>query len=142
MCKYFIIICFSFFLFYAGDAQPTVPTKLSYFKTTPSIIDGCEEDYTYDTTSLKRKQYIFITNLQGSAFIRVKGKTISLHRASQFQPAENMHKEIYKGNGYTIIIVTKEGHQIGDEGNYEKGVLEVKHGSEDVTYKIHGMAGC
>ena len=140
--QYYITIFFV--LFYgAGHAQPTIPSvKLSYFVTTPPVIDGCEGDYTYDTTALKTKKYIFITNLQGLGLIRVNGKTISLQRVSQSQPAKNMSREIYKGSGYTLIIVTKEGRPSGDEGNFETGSLELKYGSEDILYKIHGSAGC
>jgi len=142
MRKYFITICLTF-VCCAGYAQPTVaPVRLDYFVTTPHVIDGCEGDYTYDTTALKAKKYIFITNLQGLGLIRVAGKTISLHRVSQSQPAKNMNKEIYKGSGFTIIIITKEGRPSGDEGNYESGSLELKYGSEDTIYKIHGSGGC
>ena len=65
MRKYFIAICFAIFCC-TGYAQPTVaPVKLGYFVSTPPVIDGCEGDYTYDTTALIAKKYIFITNLQG-----------------------------------------------------------------------------
>lgn len=142
MFKYFITICFGF-LCGTGYAQPAVaPVKLSYFVTTPAVIDGCEGDYTYDTTALQAKKYIFITNVQDLGLIRVNGKTISLHRVSHSQPADKMYKEIYKGSGYTIIIITREGHPSGDEGNFESGSLELKYGTEDIIYKIHGSSGC
>lgn len=80
--------------------------------------------------------------MQELAMIRVKGKTISLHQVSSSQPAKHAYRNVYKGEGYTVIVIVKEIKETGDEGAYLKGTVEIKVGSFDFTLKIHGTAGC
>ena len=130
-------------LSYAGRSQQTDPSvQLSYFTNIPKVIDGCMEAYTHDTTSLKKKKYILLTNMQELAMIHVNGKTISLQKVSSTPPANHVYKDVYKGEGYTVIVIVKEIKEVGDEGSYMKGTVEIKFGSFDFTLKIHGTAGC
>jgi len=115
---------------------------LDYFAAIPSEIDGCSETYTYTTASLKKGKYIFISDMQELAMIRVKGKIIHLKKVSETQPSSKTYKNIYKGEGYTVITLMKEVRPEGDEGGYNKGTLEVRFGGATITLVIHGVAGC
>src|SRR5882757_11228082 len=116
MNKHLIAACTFCLLSLSGRTQSAQPSlKLDFFSSIPSVIDGCEGDYTYDTTSLKKKRYILITNIQELAIIKVNGKEISLKRISEDQIAKKTTRTIYKGSGYTVILTTREGKQVGDE---------------------------
>lgn len=116
--------------------------QLDYFAATPKEIDGCEEAYTYNTAALKDEKYIFFSNLQELAMIRVKGKIIRLKKAGEKLLSSKIYKDIYKGEGYTATTLMKEVKPEGDEGTYMKGTLEVKFGAATITIAIHGMSGC
>lgn len=143
MNKCLLLLTLTGLLFFKCSSQDTKPfLQLSTFAAIPKEIDGCEGDYSYDTTSLKKNKYILITNLQGLAMIRVNGKTISLHQISQSQPAKHTRKEEYKGSGYRIILTMNEIKQTGEEVIYETGTLQIQYGNTNTIYKIHGKAGC
>lgn len=115
--------------------------KLDYFDSKPTEIDGCEGDYTYDTTSLNKGKFILVTNIQKLAFIRVNGENIRLEIVEFIQLAKGKSKATYKGNGY--IVVLKTGTiKVYDEGALEAGTFEISNGSNKVTIKVHGQSGC
>ena len=122
--------------------QPSPSIQLDYFAATPKEIDGCEESFTYNTAALKDEKYIFFSNLQELAMIRVKGKIIHLKKVSERQLSSKMYKTIYKGEGYTVTTLMKDVRPEGDEGSYMKGTLEVRSGAATITIAIHGMSGC
>jgi len=144
MYKYYILVLFAGLLACQAKAQkpPTPALQLSYFASIPDSIDGCMGAYTYDTASLKKERYILITNLQTLAMIRVDGKIIYLHQISNSQPGKDTNRDVYKGSGYTVIVIVKDVKQTSDEVTYETGTIEVKYGAVDIVYKIHGTAGC
>ena len=130
------------YTFVANGQQKTQTIKLEFFKKIPSQIDGCSGLYTYDSTSLKKKKYIVVTNLQETAFIKVKGNRITLKRISNTELSKNSYKAIFKGGGYTLVLTTKTLKQSGDEVWIERGSVEILQGKNKVTIKIHGESGC
>jgi len=72
----------------------------------------------------------------------VNGKEISLKRISEDQIAKKTTQTIYKGSGYTVILTTKEGKQLGYEEALDAGSLEIIFGQIKVKFAIHGQGGC
>jgi hypothetical protein len=116
--------------------------KLDLIKIVPSTFDGCSAVYTFDTTSLKKKQYILLWDLQEAALIKVRGEEIKLKTISQTEMTNSGYKTTFKGNGYTVILTINSVKQTGDESNLDKGSLEVIKGSYKLKIKIHGESGC
>ncbi|HET7003219.1 MAG TPA: hypothetical protein VFI33_17975 [Puia sp.] len=108
----------------------------------PAEIDGCSGSYTYDTISLKNEKFIVITDLQKLAFIRINGEIIKLTLYEEKHPSDKSFIGKYKGGGYTIIINTVEGKQIGDELWLSSGTLEISNGNHKQILRIHGEGGC
>ena len=71
-----------------------------------------------------------------------EGKEISLKRISEDQIAKKTTRTIYKGSGYTVILTTREGKQIGDEVSLDAGTLEIIFGQIRVKLTVHGQVGC
>lgn len=116
--------------------------KLDLIKSVPSAFDGCSAVYTFDTTSLKKRQYILLWDLQGAALVKVGGEEIKLKTISQTEMNNSGYKATFKGYGYTVILTIKSIKQTGDESNLDKGSLEVIKGSYKLVIKIHGESGC
>src|SRR5215469_16157193 len=127
--------------FAASGQQKIQSIKLDFFNKIPFQIDGCSGLYTYDSTSLKKKKYIVVTDLQETAFINVDGKQITLKLIKNVEFSKDSYRTIYKGSGYTIVLTTKTLKQ-SDEVWIEGGTLEISKGQNKVTIKIHGESGC
>src|SRR6476659_3449111 len=111
LLTFFFTLCM--FCFSARAQQGKNAIKLEYFTSIPKVIDGCSGTYTYDTTSLKRGKFIFISNIQNLGLIKINGKTISLKMISHQQTSKHIWKQVFRGNGYTITLTTKEIKQTG-----------------------------
>jgi hypothetical protein len=139
---FFLTLAFLTSAFVASGQQKTQPLKLGFFNSIPSQIDGCSGLYTYDSTSLKKKKYIVVTDLQEMAFIKVDGKQIALTRTSNTELSKNSYRSVYKGSGYTMVLTTKTLKQSGDEVWIEGGSVVISQGQNKLTIKIHGESGC
>jgi hypothetical protein len=127
--------------FFGNGQNKKESIKLDFFTSIPSVIDGCMGAYTYDTATLKSEKYIIITNLQDLAIIKVSGNEISLKRTSNVKIG-NTFKDIYKGHGYTVVLLVKDVKQTGDEGALETGKLVITYEECTIEINIHGEAGC
>ena len=142
--KRLLFINILFFVFVTGSnaQQKDQLFKLDFLNKIPTEIDGCSGLFTYDTTSLKKKRYIIVTDLQEFAFIKVNGKQIMLKQIQNKQLTKMTFKTIYKGDGYTIILTTTIGKKLDIEGSLEMGTLEILKESYKLLIKIHGESGC
>ena len=112
---------------------------LSFITTIPETIPGARELYTYDTTQLTSKRYIFLTDLTEYAIVKNNGKDIYLMK--QYEKCEtlsdNTFRDVFLGNGYTIKFTHKKlKHRKGK--TYEIGVLEIENAKHKTIINIHG----
>jgi hypothetical protein len=137
------LLCLSIFAFHPNiRAQQTgKDVQLTFFNKLPPEIDGCGGFYTYDTTSLKKEKYLFVTDLQKLAFMMVDGKKISLKLAGHSLIQKKIYKVTYSGSGYTVILTTTSVRE-SDEVWLEKGTVEITKGEQKIIIKIHGESGC
>jgi hypothetical protein len=143
MKKGFVLLIMLFFFQSLVTAQTIHPAiKLEFFKSIPAEIDGCSGTYTYDSISLKKERYIFITNGNGLGMIHVNGKIISLKMVSTKELSKTSWKQVFKGEGYTLTLTTKVTKRLDEEDIFESGTLEIIKGSDKVIIKIHGESGC
>lgn len=131
-----LFLCALFQLTYAQDIKP------DFFKTIPEEIDGCSGLYTYATTQLKGAKYIFVTNLDEVALIRISGRTIKLKRTLNKEISPISSKQTFIGGGYTVTLLIKGSKRTGDELSEETGTLEISKGTDRTTIRIHGESGC
>ena len=116
------------------------PINLSLFDKIPVEIDGCGHYYTYGSLDYRKSKYVFITNLQGLAFVRINGEQILLKQTND----KHTNASIYKGEGYTVVDDTKTVKQTGDEVWLSRGTLKVIRQSDkqEILIWIHGEGGC
>ncbi|MDP9041130.1 MAG: hypothetical protein M3N30_04050 [Bacteroidota bacterium] len=64
-----------------------------------------------------------------------------MNKTGYIQLSKRKYKSTYKGEGYTIILITTPVKEY-DEGSLDKGTLEIANGQNKVVIKVHGEAGC
>jgi len=141
--KHILILSLTFCVFACSLKAQHDPPPLSvdFITKIPPQIDGCSGLYTYDTTSMKKKKYIIVTDLQELGFIKIMGKEIKLKVSSKKELSATTFRTVFIGEGYIITLTTKTGKQI-DEVSIETGTLEIIKGSQKITLKVYGEAGC
>lgn len=117
-----------------SDLKPDfiVPLKLFGF--------GGGGYFTFDTTEIARRKYIFLTSLnEDSAVIKIKGKEIYLLPDSINSKKRNkdFYQEAWRGNGLSIILKITISNESGDEVN-GKGTMEIINSTSKVKYNVHG----
>lgn len=123
--------------------EPTATgIQLDFLNKISDQLDGCSGFYTYDSVSLQQQRYLFASNLQELAFIKINGRQITLTRIKEEGLPKEAHRNTYEGGGYTVILHIKAVKRTGDELFYDAGTLEVWQGEKKVTVKIHGESGC
>ena len=115
--------------------------KLDYFSKVPAKISNCGAQYTYDTISLKKKNYILLVDFQDIGLISVAGKTVSLTLMNTKLSDKTISVSTYKGSGYTVTLAVKTGETLG-KADLEDGTLEVSRGNAHLSLKIHGQSSC
>ena len=149
--KIFIFIFFSTNLY----AQSWIkPLKLDLFRGIPKQVDsGCNGLYSYDSVSLKKEEYIIVTNLQESAYIIINGVQIRLKHIGD--PSTDIgnklisktYQTVYQGVNYRVILKTITVKNDDETWGYtktwrENGTLVIIRGKQRILIKIHGISGC
>ena len=114
--------------------------SLQSFTELPSAIDGCSGLFSaaYDTS---KGSYIFVTDLQGKAWIKINDKLLQLTRISQ-NNKDSLIRETYKSQNITIAFTALLWKQIGDEVWLYEGDIFVFDGKETEHILLAGEIGC
>lgn len=117
--------------------------KPGFFASFPDTLQGCSSYFTYDSLKVETGNYIFLTNYQDLALLRVAGKDLYLHKdpAAGSRPTEERSIDVYRGGGYTVVLETQRVRSV-DEVSYYTGVLRITGHRVDARYRVHGEGGC
>ena len=132
----------------AGENSPEL--RPDVFTVAPGDVEGCVGLYTYDSLHIAfdsldvdKGKKILATVATNFAFLRLHGKNIVLRydSAESRKLGDKEFKEVYRGNGYTAVLIT---HTLQEEGEAvkESGTLEISHGNIHFSVKVKGLAGC
>jgi hypothetical protein len=128
-----------------APAAPRRDTSFTpgFFASFPDTLYGCSSYFTYDSLKVETGNYIFLTNYQELALLRVAGKDLYLHKdpAASSRPAEDRAIDVYRGGGYTVVLETQRVKSV-DEVSYYTGELRITGHRVDVRYRVHGEGGC
>jgi hypothetical protein len=120
------------------------------FSASPDKVEGCIGLYTYDSLNIAfdsldvdKGKKVLATKTTDFAFFRLHRKDIYLpyDRAKSGPIDKKTFKEVYRGNDYTVVLIT---HTVREEGEsvWSTGTLEIIHGDEHFRIKIKGLSGC
>jgi hypothetical protein len=126
----------------AGGANPGSFT-LDFFTSIPGDIDGCGEFFTYDTCTVDDKHYIFLSDMDVHAIIKIRGKDVHLKKNTKQSKEINelTSIDVYYGGGYKVTL-RKKNEKVIDEVIEYSGTLQISGKKIKATYKIHGEGGC
>ena len=120
------------------------------FVASPHGIQGCVGLYTYDSLKtsfdnmdVDKGKKILATKTAEFAYLRHHGKDIVLKydRKESRVVDKTTNKEVYRGNGYVVVLLTQV-IQVKGEEMLSTGTLEIIQGEKRVKIKISGVSGC
>ena len=119
------------------------------FVASPHTIQGCVGLYTYDSLKssfdmdVDKGKKILATKTAEFAYLRVHGKDVLLKydRKESKVVDKTTNKEVYRGNGYVVVLLTQV-IQVKGEEMLSTGTLEIIQGDKRVKIKISGVSGC
>ena len=111
------------------------------FSQIPSIINNCSGLFVLDTVNAT-KEYVFVTNLKGVAFVRLNNRLMELKLIKQTNVDKFTVNELYVNDEVEVELKIKQLEEDKDaEWNYN-GVLIIKRGVKREAVAIAGKLGC
>lgn len=112
------------------------------FNQLPSIINNCSAVFVADTSAEQSRNYYFVSNLKGVAFIKINNRLMELRLVKQTNIDKFTVNELYVNDEVEVDLKVREMDvPMNAEWNY-KGVLVVKRGEEREVINISGKLGC
>lgn len=114
---------------------------LQTFDAFPDTISGCSESYGYDSVNKDQKHYLFVTDLT-MGLLKVNGDTIYLKLQGDRSSKDSVFTSRFEGEGYRVIITTREHQRLDQELFIHKGTMEIWRGRNYQKIMISGEVGC
>jgi hypothetical protein len=112
------------------------------FTQIPSIINGCSGLFVTDTTNEEMREYYFVSNLKGVAFIKLNNRLMELKLVKQTNVDKYTVNELYMNDEIEVDLKIKQLPE-GTDANWDyNGVLIVRRGTEREVINISGKLGC
>ncbi len=120
------------------------------FASSPNKVEGCVGLFTYDSLNIAfdaldvdKGKKIFVTKAGEFAFFRLRGKDIFLrYDSAKSGPIDKKaSKEVYRGNEYTVILITQDVQTEG-ETQQSTGTLDIIFKDKHFKVKVKGISGC
>lgn len=128
----------------ANEAVTAVPDDkilIQAFRQLPSIINNCSALFVNDTTN-GETEYYFVTDLKGTAFIKLNNRLMELRLIKQTNIDKYTVNELYANDEVEVDLKIKQLKENSlAQWNYN-GVLVVRRGNEREALNISGKLGC
>jgi len=118
---------------------------VEYIDSIPNIFDGCIESYTYRNNDYSEKRYLFISNLNRYAYMKIYGEYILLTYDSldSHEISSDKYYSVFRNETFRIELTTNSIVQY-DYGSYNVGSIKISEGGKVLCQLvcIHGESGC
>jgi hypothetical protein len=122
------------------DTSKANGIQLQTFQTIPAEVNGCSGLFKLASCETNCN-YVFATNLQGKAFVKIDDKVIALVRQNKRAKAGSFH-EVYKANDYKVEIEVNEVRQLGEELTRYEGLIKIIRNGVLQEHSVVGEIGC
>ena len=112
------------------------------FTQMPSIINNCSALFVNDTTNEGTNEYYFVTDLKGTAFIKLNNRLMELKLVKQTNVDKYTVNELYANDEIEVDLKIKQLKEKNDSQWNYSGVLIVRRGSERKAINISVKIGC
>jgi hypothetical protein len=120
--------------------------ELTTFTGIPRNIDGCTCYFSASEKKFKNEEYLFVSNLDSSAYVSINGKAIELKLVSTTRSwaiEDKDYVETYSDGMYTVTIHVYYKGNAGDESWWNSGDIKVYFkGMEIDKSSFIGECGC
>lgn len=123
------------------SAATTDEIFIQSFNQLPSLINNCSALFVKDSNVAN--QYVFATDLKGTAFIKINDRLMELKLVKQTNIDKYTVNELYVNDEVEVDLKIKQlkEEDAGYNWNYI-GVLVVRKGSQRSAVNISGKLGC
>lgn len=112
------------------------------FTQIPSVTNNCNALFVIDTIETGVKQYFFVTDLKGTAFIKLNNRLMELKLVKQTNINKYTVNELYVNEEVEVDLkINQLKEPTNSNWNY-KGVLVVRRGNKREAISISGKLGC
>ncbi|MFK7787680.1 MAG: hypothetical protein AB8B56_21340 [Crocinitomicaceae bacterium] len=123
----------------SGNA-PTV--DVAVYVEYPEGIDGCACYFGRNATELSEARYIFMTNYDKKAYMKLDGEMREFDLISSTDLEDGRLMETWKNKNYNMVVKSKETGSI-DETWQRIGTINIKPKNKDATMiGVVGECGC
>ena len=120
--------------------------KLASFKGFPPGVEGCSCYFSSTDKDFRTDNYIFVSDLDSTAWISVNGKQVRLKLINSTKPAdiiEQDYQDTYSDGLYTLMITVHYKEHTGDEVWLNTGIMKLFFKEVEVdTRQFIGECGC
>jgi hypothetical protein len=122
-------------------AASTDEILIQSFSQLPSIINNCSALFVQDSNATR--QFIFVTDLKGIAFIKLNDRFMELKLVKQTNIDKYTVNELYVNDEVEVDLKIKQlsENNLTEGWNYS-GVLVVRRGGKRAVTDISGKLGC
>ncbi len=120
-----------------------LPVTLGYFdqKDIPDSLDGCSEQYAFDTLSFHIHKMVLFTDLNTTALLKINGKLLRF-TITDTEIKGKKYTLHFSGHGYNIQFISLEVKKLDMEYWIRSGTLEIIKGNQKKTFQVLGYYGC
>ena len=104
-------------------------------------VSNCSALFVLDTTN-QQDQYVFVTDLKGTAFIKLNNRLMELKLVKQTNFDKYTVNELYINDEIEVDLKIKQLKETDDAGWNYQGVLVVRRGGKSNAINISGKVGC
>jgi hypothetical protein len=120
--------------------------ELTTFKGIPRGVDGCTCYFAASEKKFQNEEYLFVSNLDSSAYVSINGKPLALKLVSttrSWAMDDRDYLETYSDGMYTVTIHVYFKGSSGDEAWWNSGDIKVYFkGVEMDKRSFMGECGC
>lgn len=113
------------------------------FTEIPSEIDGCSCNFSADSTAFNNRSYLFVDNMQKTAFMKINGELVKLEETTHQQKDSVNFFSSYKSGSLKVDVEATTGKKTGDESTSQFGTITIQQeDGQKLTKTFYGDCGC
>lgn len=112
------------------------------FTQIPSVTNNCNAVFVKDTSLAGSKEYYFVTDLKGTAFLKINNRLMELKLVKQTNIGKYTVNELYINDEVEVDLKINQFKEPANSSWNYKGVIIIRRGNKNEAISISGKLGC